>query len=150
MATDLRENTAGRVDHPDFLLDLSKVDVATHPAVRPLYDLDPRLCMYLAESEGRFYLYRLERDEVYRLVCRSKPYELLDATGINKLILHLHSIDSRQGVNVGEETIAHNEKIDADRTHAFSELIDEEVAPRLGYTLGRMYLPGLDIRPRLR
>lgn len=124
--------------------------MATHPVVRPLYDLDPRLCMYLAESESRFYLYRLEHDEVYRLVCRSQPYELLDPTGVNKLILHLHSIDSRQGVNVGEATIAHNEQLDASRTRDFNELIDEEVAPRLGYTLGRMYLPGLDIRPRLR
>lgn len=145
----MRENT-GVVDHPEFLSDLSRVDVSTHPAVGPIYQMDSRLCMYLAESESRYYLYRLEHDEVYRLVCRSQPYELLDVVGVNKLISKLHSIDSQQGVNVGEATIAHNEKIDADRAAGFNELIEEDIAPRLGYMIGRMYLPGLDIRPRLR
>lgn len=133
-----------------FLLDLTRVDVATHPAVKPVYDYDERLCIYLAESEGRFYLFRLERDEQYRMVARSQPYELLNEMNMNRLVTHLVSIDARLGVDVGATTMAHNYKVEADRNAQFNELIDEEIAPRLGYMMGRMYIPGLDIRPRLR
>ncbi len=145
MDTDARENS-GVITHPEFLHGFTRVTTAT---VQPIHDYDDRLALYLG-PESQFYLYRLEHDEEYRLVCRSKPYELLNPDGVNRLVKHLSTIDTRLGHDVGAETMAHNYKLEADRNRDFNELIDEEVAPRLAYTLGRMYLPGLGIRPRLR
>lgn len=149
------------VDHPQTLADgdMVKVGTALYPYLTLLYDGDApngwagdtRLCFYLG-PEGRYYLYRLEHDGVYRMVCRSAPFGvgMMGQEGVQKLIRELISKDSHRGVDVGAETIAHNVKLDSDRDKAFNELIDEEVAPRLGYAFGRMYLPGLDILPRLR
>ncbi len=145
MDTDLRENT-GRVDHPDFLHGFSRI---TGFSVQPIHDYDDRLALYLG-PESQYYLFRLEHDEEYRLVCRSKPYELLSPEGVNKLVKHLATIDSRLGVNVGEETIASNERQLENSRQSFNEMIDEELAPQLAYWAGRAYLPGVDIRTRQR
>lgn len=145
MGTDLRENT-GTINHPEFLHGYPRVVGFT---VQPIHEYDDRLALYLG-PESQYYLFRLEHDEQYRLVCRSKPYELLSPEGVNRLVLHLTTIDSRLGVDVGEETIAANEKWLDDSRKGFNEIIDEEVAPQLAYWAGRAYLPGVDIRARLR
>lgn len=146
------------VDHPEFLKDLSRVDVVAHPAVRTLYDGDgtlgwegdSRLCLYLAETEGRYYLYRLEHDEVYRLVCRSQPYELLNEGGISRLIRHLLDIDTRRGFNAYEATMAVNTGIEATRQQLFDDTLNEETIPRIVHWAGRAFIPGIDIRPHVR
>lgn len=162
MATEvLREQTVGSVGHPDHLLagELSLCDLTAFPTLSVLTDGDPgigwegdaRLAMYHG-PEGRYYLLRMEHDGQYRIVCRSEPFGIgfMGQEGLQKLCRDLMSKDVRRGVDVGAQTIAHNEKIDADRDAQFNELIDEEIAPRLAHMVGHMYLPGLDIRTTLR
>lgn len=163
MAAILRENAAGTVTHPDTLNlgdePLSRVDPVAYPYLSLLTDGDPangwegdaRLCMYQG-PEARYFLLRLERDEVYRVVCRSKPFGIgmMGPEGVQKLVRELIARDTRRGVDLGAETITHNQKIDADRDQNFNDFIDEELAPRLAYNFNRSYLPGFDIQPRLR
>lgn len=158
----MRENTS-TVEHPEFLNktgvgDLSKVAVSLHPSLAVLYDGDPtlgwegdvRLCMYHG-PEARYYLYRLEHDEQYRLVCRSEPFGLgmMTYQGIQKLVKELMTRDARRGFDP-LSTIAQNDAIDVANRKEFTDIVSEEVVPRMKHWASRAYIPGVDIRPRLR
>lgn len=158
----MRENTA-LVEHPEFLHkaevgDMSRVDASLHPHLVNLYsgdgtlgwEGDSRLCMYHG-PEARYYLYRLEHDEQYRMVCRSEPFGvgMLSYEGVQKLIKQLMTRDARRGFDP-VSTIEQNIAIDTANRQEFDDIIGEEVAPRLAYWATHAYIPGIDTRPRLR
>lgn len=149
-----------RIEHPEFLLgDCTRLDPAVFPAIRQVYDGaptlgwegDPRLCFYHG-PEARYYLFRLEHDGQYRMVCRSAPFGvgMMNEEGIHKLIRRLQAIDTWRGFDPLDATLGATERRQEQSRQEFRDMIHEETAPRLAYWAQRAYLPGVDIRPRLR
>ena len=122
---------------------------------------DERLCLYLNDTDRAVILVRLEADGEYRTVIRrdltsderlmggAANEQLLGPASINRLIARLIAHDTRRGFDVIDATLGANERLHAAHDAAFTELIREDIADRLWFALGRSYMPGMDIRPRM-
>jgi hypothetical protein len=92
---------------------------------------DPQLCVYATESpQGiSWELVRLEEDNEYRLVARSKPGVVFDERIIEMLVAR--DVRRNPKFDLGQSVIDHNEKIDEGRAQTQDDYMSEEVVPRL-------------------
>jgi len=93
---------------------------------------DPRLALF--REDGRWVLQRLEHDDVYRIVCRSKPGLKLDGS----LILHLmaHDMKKKTAEQVLAEIDSHNDAIEKANTQT-SEAKMAEMLGKAYWALGK-------------
>ena len=98
---------------------------------------DPQLAVFSQDTpEGmRWELMRLEDDNEYRLVARSKPGVVFDERVIDMLVRNDRNRNPNRDLHA--EIVAHNERRDAEVDKAADEYIVEEVAPRLHHALKR-------------
>ncbi len=78
---------------------------------------DRRLVLAWNRPESRWELWRLEHDEQYRLVMRSKPNLPLQPNLIDELV----RMDVRRGFDVGADTRRHNAAVEAKQEYDFGE-----------------------------
>tara|TARA_R110000782_G_scaffold72403_1_gene144990 strand:- start:26 stop:421 length:396 start_codon:yes stop_codon:yes gene_type:complete len=87
---------------------------------------DDRLAVYW--NDPRWEVWRLEDDNEYRMICRSKPGVPFD----ERLIDRLCEWDQRrQARDLHREVTENNERITAEREKALTEEMREDVIPRL-------------------
>ena len=122
-----RENTAGRITHPETVdgrhiwLDPEVEDMIhkLHYGDATLgWEGDPALALYRTE-DSRWELWRLENDGEYRRFCRSKPGAKLD----NRLIMELVAHDARRGYNPHTALTQHNERLERERDQRAQEKV---------------------------
>lgn len=93
---------------------------------------DPRLEVYREPIEGRWELWRLEDDNVYRMVCRSQPGVPFD----ERLIEHLVAHDRRRfKTSLHDQIAAKNAAVDRAIQQRNDDYINEEVNPRMNWAL---------------
>lgn len=131
----VRENSSTGLVHPTHL---EGREIWLDPEVKQLvhklhygdptlgWEGDPRLAIYRTVDRV-WELWRLEFDNQYRLVCRSKPGLSLD----NRLILQLVAHDAQRGYNPGAEVTAHNQQLERTR--------DAEGDAKLAQTMEKVY-----------
>lgn len=134
----MRELTLGRVVHPEVVDGRALwVDPEVQDIVDRLqngdptlgWEGDPRMALYRS-LDGRWELWRLEHDNEYRMVCRSRPGLALDA----RLIEHLVAHDTRRGFDAQMALEAHNGKVYADRQRVSQDRMNS-AAERLRWAL---------------
>lgn len=93
---------------------------------------DEALAVYWNPDHQVWEIMRLEDDNQYRLVLRSRPGVPFDERVIDKLC----EWDTRRHQrDLHREISDHNERVDAEKRAGFSEYIREEAAPRLHHAL---------------
>ena len=129
------------IEHPEWVegrrlwLDASMRDVIHklhHGSPEKGWDGDPRLEVYFNAPEQRWELWRLEDDNVYRMVCRSQPGVPFD----ERLIEQLVAWDRRRfKKSLHDQIVERNEKVDRDIRRRNDDYINEEVNPRMNWAL---------------
>lgn len=124
----MREQTLTKVWHPE-VVDGRTLWLA--PEVQDFVDRlhngdptlgwegDPRLALYRVGD--RWEIWRLERDNEYRLVMRSRPGAKLSSEAIKVLIAH----DTRRGYDPATALYEHNRKIYEAADKQFEDRLDD-------------------------
>jgi len=93
---------------------------------------DERLAVYFNDDTKCWEVMRLEDDNVYRLVARSKPGVQFD----DRFIVLLCETDrQRRRQSLHDEIVANNEAVDRARQAETDTFIAEEAAPRLRHAI---------------
>lgn len=136
-----RESSAGGIVHPEWVNGRRIwMDSAMSDLIHRLHYGDPvkgwegdeRLAVYY--NPPRWELWRLEHDEVYRMVCRSGEGIPFDERVIDALVQWDRR---RRTVSLHDEVVDHNAAIDRERTYAARDFLENEAAPRLAAALAR-------------
>lgn len=142
----MRENTLGRVHHPDPLLvagraPLTRIDdpvAARCQKGDPTFgwEGDERLQLYLDQRAREWVLVRLEHDGVYRVTLTAPAgfHSAFDV--VAEMVLALVRTDVRRGFDPHAEVVASHERVDRAREAAHRELV-EETADRMASALRR-------------